>query len=153
MTSNVAPALAGLATGLRTSTAMSAVLTAAPSTTLPGLLRRRAVRRASWALVVGELVADKLPGTPSRTEPGGLSARVVFGGGSGALLARSAGGKVAAAAGIGATAALASAFVGHAARGFLSQRMPPVVAALLEDAVAITLALSAVRMAQPSTSS
>src|SRR5271165_229767 len=39
------------------------------------------------ALAIVELVADKLPSTPSRTKPPGLIARIVLGGLSGACLA------------------------------------------------------------------
>ncbi|MFY9674900.1 MAG: DUF4126 family protein, partial [Terriglobales bacterium] len=39
------------------------------------------------ALALGELIADKLPSTPARTAPLGLSARIAFGGASGLALA------------------------------------------------------------------
>lgn len=58
-----------------------------------------------------ELILDKLPKTPPRTEPLGLIARIVFGGLCGISLAMSTAGGAAVAAIAGVTGALAGTFV------------------------------------------
>ena len=64
-------------------------------------------------LALGELVADKLPSTPSRTQPVGVMARVASGAVSGAGLA---GGRSPQAALAGAAGALVATYVGHSLR-------------------------------------
>jgi uncharacterized membrane protein len=117
-----AAVLLGLAVGLRAFSAPSALA-----------LRNRplnAARRALLAAAVGELIADKLPATPSRLGRRGLSGRVLSGAISGQLVA----GRRGAARCV--SAALASALAGSAVR----RRRPGAVAAVCEDGVAITLA-------------
>ncbi|HEX4483495.1 MAG TPA: hypothetical protein VH081_06875 [Solirubrobacteraceae bacterium] len=117
-----AAVLLGLATGLRAFSAPSALA-----------LRRRplnAPRRALLLAAAGELVADKLPATPSRLDRRGLSGRVLSSAISGQLVAGPAG------AARSVSAALASAVAGATVRG----RAPGVLAALCEDCVAIALA-------------
>jgi uncharacterized membrane protein len=91
-------------------------------------------------LAVAELVADKLPTTPSRTQGPGLLARVVLGSLSGAALALS--GKQSIVAGIilGGLGGFVGAFAGYEIRRRLVQalKVPDLVIAILEDAVAIT---------------
>jgi uncharacterized membrane protein len=114
--------LLGLAVGLRAFSAPSALA-----------LRRRplnAPRRALLLAAGGELVADKLPSTPSRLERRGLTGRVLSSAISGQLVAGPSG----AARCVG--AALASAVVGYRVRG----RVPGIAAALCEDGLAIALA-------------
>jgi uncharacterized membrane protein len=114
--------LLGLAAGLRTFSAPTALA-----------LRNRPLGARSRALLVvaaGELVADKLPSMPSRLASRGLGARLLSGALSGQLVAGPAGALRAA------SAALASAVAGHAARG----RSPGWGAAVCEDAAAIALA-------------
>ena len=77
--------------------------------------------KAVWMttpMAIGELIADKLPSTPSRTEPVGVGARVVTGALSGATLA---GGRSAEAALAGAVGALAATYVGHTIRTRVSK--------------------------------
>lgn len=77
--------------------------------------------KAVWVttpMALGELVADKLPSTPSRTEPGGVAARVATGALSGAALA---GGRSAEAALAGAVGALAATYLGHTIRTRVSR--------------------------------
>jgi len=93
------------------------------------------------ALAVGELIVDQLPGTPSRTAPPGLVARIVSGGLCGAAIGAPVGtfglGLVAGAAG-----AIVGTFGGHAVRLRLAQAFGrDLPAALIEDVVAITAAL------------
>ena len=64
-------------------------------------------------MALGELVVDKLPSTPSRTQAVGVAARVASGAVSGAALA---GGRSARAALAGAAGALVATYVGHSLR-------------------------------------
>jgi len=86
-----------------------------------------------------EYVVDKLPKTPSRKEARGLTARIVFGGLSGATLCVAAGHAAVLGAVLGAIGGIAGAFLGYEARTRLVRtlRVPDLVIALLEDALAI----------------
>ena len=90
-------------------------------------------------LALAELVADKLPQTPSRTAPVGLIARLVTGGLCGACVA--AGGASSALIGalLGGVGGIVGGFAGYQARTRLVKAlgMPDMVIALLEDIVAI----------------
>jgi uncharacterized membrane protein len=90
-------------------------------------------------LAVAELVADKLPSTPSRLKPPGLIARIVLGGLSGASVALAGAQSIALGAVLGLAGGIAGAFAGHEVRARLvkSLKVPDLVIALLEDAVAI----------------
>ena len=98
--------------------------------------------RAAWiltALALAELIADKLPFTPARTKPGGLLARIVTGGLSGAALCVTAGESVILGAVLGAIGAVAGAFAGYELRHRLvtKRNAPDLLIALIEDGVAI----------------
>lgn len=90
-------------------------------------------------LAVIELVADKLPSTPSRTAPVGLTARIVLGGLSGSCVAVSGAQSLVLGAVLGVAGGIAGAFAGHEVRTRLVKalKVPDWVIALLEDAVAI----------------
>jgi uncharacterized membrane protein len=90
-------------------------------------------------LAAGELVADQLPSTPSRTKPPGLIARILMGGLSGAGVAAAGTQSLALGAVLGIAGSLVGAYGGHAARTGLVRalKVPDFVIALLEDAVAI----------------
>jgi uncharacterized membrane protein len=142
-------ALLGAATGLR-------------STIAPAMLSRAhtvppAVRTVLHAAAAGELVADKLPGMPSRLEPGPLVARFVIGALAGGVLAgrdRAAAvdgavppsavlvGAVLRGAVLGAAGALAGAFAGYHARRALTHGagLPDLPVAVIEDTIAIAAA-------------
>ena len=94
-------------------------------------------------LAAGELVADQLPSTPSRTRPAGLSARFVLGGLSGACIAVSASQSIAIGAALGACGGVVGAFAGYEARTRLVRALnvPDFVIASLEDALAIAAGL------------
>jgi uncharacterized membrane protein len=97
------------------------------------------------ALAIGELIADKLPGIPARIEAGPLVGRAFVG----AVLGWSAGrGRLgrAAAAAIGAAAAVAGAKAGYHARRRLTERhhVPDSAIAVIEDAITVTVASAAV---------
>ncbi len=88
---------------------------------------------------VGELVADKLPNTPSRTAALGIISRLTLGGLSGATLCVAGGQSLVLGAVLGAAGGLIGAFVGYNARTGLVKalKVPDLGIALLEDAVAI----------------
>ena len=94
-------------------------------------------------LAVGEYVADKLPSTPSRTAPPGLIARAVLGALCGACLAIAGAQSLALGAVLGIAGAITGAFLGYQVRTRLVKglRVPDIVIALAEDAVAIVSAL------------
>jgi uncharacterized membrane protein len=106
-------------------------------------------RRVAYVAAVGELVADKLPATPSRVERGALVQRTI----SGAL----AGGALASATGVrgarlvlpvlaGGAGAWAGAWGGYLARRAAVARtgLPDPVVAVAEDLLAVGLGLTAV---------
>jgi uncharacterized membrane protein len=127
-------ALLGVAAGGRSSLGLAGpALTARAPLPWP-------VRWAAVAAVVGELVADKLPGTPSRTIASSVVGRLASGAGGGALLARRAGGGRVLPLLVGAAGAAAGTSGGARWRRWASQRVPDWQAALAEDAVVLTLA-------------
>ena len=94
-------------------------------------------------MAVGELVADKLPRTPSRTAPIGLGARVVTGALSGACLAIAGDASLWLGALAGAAGGIAGAFAGYRARAGLVRalQVPDFAIAIPEDLIAIGLGL------------
>ncbi len=92
---------------------------------------------------IGELVADKLPSTPSRTAPLGLGARFVTGALSGACLAVAGDTSLWLGALAGALGGIVGAFAGYRARVGLVQglRVRDVAVAIPEDLIAIGLGL------------
>jgi uncharacterized membrane protein len=135
-------ALAGAATGLRSTVAMAALINAgAPG--LPRQLTGYVAKVAASLGVAGELVADKLPSTPSRLQPVGLGGRLALA--AGAVLARSAKDSLLPTVAVTAAAALLSARIGHDVRAAASKRVPPAAAATVEDAVALGLAAASAR--------
>jgi uncharacterized membrane protein len=92
-----------------------------------------------FVLAAGELVADQLPSTPSRTKPPGLIARILLGGLSGAGVAAAGMQPMALGAFLGIAGSLAGTYGGYLARTRLVRalKVPDFVIAFLEDAVAI----------------
>jgi len=90
-------------------------------------------------LAVAELVADKLPQTPSRTAPVGLIARIVTGGLTGACVAAGGGEGSLVGAVLGAVGGVVGCFGGYQARTRLVKALgtPDIYAALVEDLVAV----------------
>jgi uncharacterized membrane protein len=130
-------ALAGAAGGGRSIMPFAAMVASAPA--------RGWVRAAVAAAAAGELVADKLPSTPSRLRPAPLTARLVLGGVAGALLARRAGSVPVLPALTGAVAAGAASFAGARWRAFAAERGLPFPGAIAEDGAVLILAAAAVR--------
>ena len=103
------------------------------------------VRGGIWGIVlavaaVAEYVVDVLPNTPSRTQPMGLSARVVSGAFVGWMIATMHDGSGMFGAIAGIAGAVIGTYVGHAARLAAIARIGGYPAAIVEDLVAIGLA-------------
>ena len=141
--------LIGCVTGLRSLTAPAAVCWGAHlgwlhfAGTRLAFLNHRTTLIIFTLLALVELIADKLPNTPARTAPLGLTARVLVGGFCGAALSLSAGGGVVVAAFVGVLGALAGTFGGYNIRHALVAKahLPDIAVALAEDAVAIASGL------------
>lgn len=140
----------GFVAGLRTMTPIAAVAWAANQRKVDlqdthfAWLGGAVSQYISAAMAAGELVADKLPMTPSRRLPGPFTARIVSGGLCGAAMGAS---KQQATTGaiLGMTGAVAGTLAGWNARRILAETLGcDVAAALLEDAVTISLAAWAV---------
>ncbi|GII99259.1 hypothetical protein Slu03_16370 [Sediminihabitans luteus] len=126
----------GLASGARASLGV-----AAPVLTSPGGGRGRAVAKAGIALgVVGELVGDKQPTTPSRLDPPGPQVRVAAGALGGVALARRAEARPLVPMAVGAAAAAVGTRAGAAWRAWAVGRVPDWQAAVAEDVAALALA-------------
>ncbi len=89
-------------------------------------------------LAIGELIADKLPNTPSRKAPPGFITRILTGGLSGAALGASGGSWIAGLI-LGAIGAIAGTFGGYEFRSRLVKATggKDLPIALLEDVIAI----------------
>jgi len=90
-------------------------------------------------LAVIELVADKLPQTPSRTAPPGLIARIVMGGLAGACVAAGGAQGIFIGALLGAVGGVVGCFGGYQARTWLVKALATrdIYVALLEDLIAV----------------
>ena len=86
---------------------------------------------------LGELIADKLPFIPARTQVGPLAVRVIFGALCGAALCISAAVSPLPGALLGAVGGVAGAFAGYNYRRALAAMAPDLVLALLEDLAAV----------------
>jgi hypothetical protein len=140
-------ALAGLASGARSFSAVSAIArTSTEEGGVERLLRRRPVRRSLRSSALGEIVGDKLPVTPPRTEPPANVARVLLGALSGALVSRRGGGRLVTGGAVGAVTALAWTYAGPRYRAAVAARAGgDLPGALAEDAAAFALARVAAR--------
>jgi len=137
--------LIGVVAGLRSLTAPAVVAWAAHRNWLNLQNTPLAFMGSTTALVIfvvlaiGELIADQLPNTPSRTKPPGLIARIVLGGLSGAAVAAAGAQSLAVGGVLGAAGGIAGAFGGYQVRTRLVRalKVPDFVIACLEDVVAI----------------
>jgi uncharacterized membrane protein len=135
--------LVGVVAGLRTFTAPAAVSWAASLGWLPlqdtplAFLGLTITPYVITLLALGELVADKLPQTPSRKRPPGFIARLISGGVCGAAIGAASGAPLA---GLlaGVIGAVIGTFGGYEARVALAKAFGrDLPAALLEDVVAV----------------
>jgi uncharacterized membrane protein len=86
---------------------------------------------------LGELIADKLPFIPPRTQAGPLGVRILFGAVCGAAVCISAGASLLLGAFLGGLGSVAGAFAGYHYRRQFSSMLPDLALALLEDLVAV----------------
>jgi uncharacterized membrane protein len=142
---DLAAALLGAATGLRSQMGLAALLVSSRPEDLPPRWRPIWVRIGSELSAAGELVTDKLPIAPNRTAP----SSVVLRAGMGALTATVAvsGREVRPIrpATVAVAATVATTFGGFLARRALSRRFPALAVALAEDGVAAATGLAGVR--------
>ncbi|CAN5660861.1 MAG: DUF4126 family protein [Rubrobacteraceae bacterium] len=106
--------------------------------------------RLSKVLVLmelGELVVDKLPQTPSRTELPSLLGRAASGALVGAAVFVSDGRRATTGAALGSTAAIVAAFAGERLRALAVEKtgLPDLVAALAGDATVLIVGLRSLR--------
>jgi len=127
-------AMLGGVSGLRTFTA-PAVLA------LRGRLARNPGRYLLFVLGAGELLGDKHPAIPARSDPPALAGRLI----SGALAGRAVAGNTGA--GVGAAGAAATTYVSERTRAALGQRtgIPDALLGLTEDGLAIVVCALATR--------
>jgi uncharacterized membrane protein len=143
--------LLGVATGMRSQLGLAALAwSGADGTRALRTLSSRSGRVSAAVAAAGELVADKLPNTPSRLKPQVLGARLASGALDGVLAAGKADLRTRALAGAtGLAGAAAGSYAGAAYRKAAVTRTntPDLPWALVEDAVAAGLAVAAVRTA------
>lgn len=111
------------------------------------LLASEYVPAVLGTLAVGELVSDKLPWTPNRTEIPGLAARVVSGAVIGGSVASGYKKSVPAGIALGALAAVAAAYAGQNIRRAVSSEsgVPSSLLGAVEDLIAVVIATVALR--------
>ncbi len=140
--------LIGLATGCRSQSGLAALSwTPAGPGRVDRLLHRLGGRTGAVLQVVGESVADKLPVTPPRTATPAIYARLGLGALTAGVLASRRREPVAPAAILGLLGSAASSYGGVQARAALAARAgSDLPGALGEDALALALAVTAVRL-------
>jgi uncharacterized membrane protein len=152
-TGTIAAAL-GFVTGLRSQLPFALLATAANGGRFAqtagkplGLLRSRGALAALTLAANGELIADKLPLTPSRIGRAPLAGRLVMGAAVGTAVFREAGQSAPIGAIVGAAGAGAGSFAGYYARRSLvkASGFPDFVWAATEDALALGLGLLTIR--------
>jgi uncharacterized membrane protein len=148
----VAIPLLGVVTGLRTMTPMVVLCWFAYKGNLPVdgtwafWTQRLATAIVFTVLAAGELIADKLPRTPNRTDLGPLLARLAFGGLVGAIAATSLDGSLVEGVFLGVAGALLGAFGGYLVRRELVARLEckDWHVAVAEDLLAVGCAVLAI---------
>jgi uncharacterized membrane protein len=135
----VASVFLGAASGLRGQLGVAAVVVRSDPS-LPPIFRQPWTKRLLVAAAAGELVADKLPTTPSRLAPPGLAGRLAMGALAASLFAQTRHAPWPPAAAVGASSAAIAAKLGHDVRAQLAQHAPDPAVAVVEDALALGLA-------------
>ena len=92
-------------------------------------------RKTTAALAAAEVIADKVPTAPDRTDPALILGRMAAGALVGVLVGRRTGMNPRVAAVVGAATAFASTHATYRVRRALMTRMPAVTAAFVEDAM------------------
>lgn len=138
--------------GVRSMTPLAAVAIAARTGLLSadngalGLVTRRFVSVGTLALAAGELAGDRMESAPARTVPAGMAARIAPAAIAGAPAPRRQRGIASI---LGASAAVAAAYLSLDLRRRAMQRHGPTATGLVDDAIAVAsaalIAHSAVR--------
>jgi uncharacterized membrane protein len=144
--------LLGIATGFRSMTPLATISRAASSGRLElpreapfSLLARRSVSNALLLAAASEVVGDKLPFIPPRTEPGPLIGRIGFGAVVGAISFAADDEPIPLGIAVGGLAATWGSFAGLGTRTQLTNSgVPALVAGVIGDVLAVTLAVAAV---------
>ncbi len=112
-----------------------------------GIFTTEKAAAAFGLLAVGELVADKLPNTPNRTEPLGLAARIVAGAIGGGVICSQRRKSVPSGIALGALAAVAAAYAGQHIRRAVSEDtgVHSSIIGAVEDAIAVGIGAAAVK--------
>ena len=145
--------LAGAVAGMRSMTAPALVSHLVKTVPVPGgnalasLIDHAATPKVTAALAIGEIVADKLPFIPRRTQTGPLVGRALTGGLSGAAIARSRHASPLLGALLGGAAAVGMTYAAYHLRKKItgSLHLPDTVVALAEDAIAVGVGYAALR--------
>lgn len=133
----------GVVAGMRSMTAPALVTHQLSRDRRPKLgrlnfMRSKAAATAFKVAAAGELIGDKLPSAPPRTQPGPLVGRALSGALCGAALARSRRESAVAGAVLGAVGGLVGTYAFYGLRGTLTKAgLPDLVVALGEDALAV----------------
>lgn len=139
-------ALLGVATGGRSTLGLAGPLVATPRASRSlGRASGTAGSTLSLIAVAGELVADKLPGTPSRLAGPALPVRLLAGALGAGTLAHREHARAWLPVLAGAAGAAAGSYAGAGWRSWAADRLPGLAPALLEDAASIGLAALAAR--------
>jgi uncharacterized membrane protein len=133
--------LLGAASGARAQLGLATVVERSDPS-LPPIFRQQWIRRLLVAAAAGELIVDKLPTTPSRLEPPGIASRLAMGALAASLFAHTRRAPWLPAAAIGASSAAIAARIGHDVRARLARRVPDPAVAVVEDALALGLAVA-----------
>ena len=111
-------------------------------------MQSKTVATALKLVAIGELIVDKLPGTPNRIKPFLLTGRCISGAFTGAVIYKAGGGKATTGALIGGIAAFTSTFASFYLRGGISKIMhtaDPLVGAI-EDTFVVGAGISLSKM-------
>ena len=140
----------GLVAGLRAMTAPALISYAAAkdeeSIAAGDFLARRDVAVVLGVLAFGELIGDKLPNVPNRTEPLGLAARITSGAFAGGYVCAAQRRSVPAGIIIGAVSAVAAAYAGENIRRAAGNglEIPDAFVGAGEDTIAVAVGIKAV---------
>jgi uncharacterized membrane protein len=109
------------------------------------------IGRTAAALVVGEMVAHKVPFTPDGTDSTALLTRAVSGSAAGAAVFKARGKNILLGAAVGAAASVGAAYATYYLRKFVARKfdVSDRAVALAEDAIAITAGLIVVSVVKP----
>lgn len=115
------------------------------------LMQKLLVAKGFKLLAAGELVADKLPGTPNRTAPPVLLGRLLSGALVGATWYQAQRGRAWSGAVLGGAVAVAATFISFALRMGVSQRfgLPVALVGVGEDALVLASGAALVRAQKP----